>query len=164
MNSKKGQIKFGETIAILFIFFILLIVGFVFYARFAAVSATQDQVKAQELQSVEVGQAVSFLSELACTDYNVVESGCFDLHKVAALSELGTGPNSNPIARAYYLQTFGKARINVRQIFPPGPDRLIYDNSASNFTSSSNNYFPIALKDSVKDKYYFGVLEVRVFR
>jgi hypothetical protein len=163
-SHKKAQIKFGETIAILFIFFVLLVIGFIFYARFAAVSAGQEQIKAQELQSVQTSQAISFLSELACTEFGVVESGCFDLQKVEALAAIGTGPGaSNPFARAYYLQTFGKATIIVRSIYPPGLNATIYDNPKENFTSSSNNFFPIALKNATSGKYSLGVLEVRVY-
>jgi len=161
--TRKAQVKFGETIAILFIFFILLILGFIFYGRFSAVSASQDVIEQQEIQSVGVSQAITYLSELSCTERNVLEEGCFDLHKVIALNTLGVSQDADPQLRAYYLNLFGSATITITSVFPKGETYVLYNNSKEEFSQGLSSFFPISLKNASDNSYSLAVLSVVIY-
>ena len=77
MKSKKAQIQMMETIAVLLIFFVILIIGFIFYIRTAGFGQAQKVTKDQELQSIRVSQAISFLPELQCSSKNIIKDNCF---------------------------------------------------------------------------------------
>ncbi|MFC1723967.1 hypothetical protein ACFL0V_07565, partial [Nanoarchaeota archaeon] len=81
-KKRKAQIKMGETIAILFIFFILLVVGAVFYMNIARSSMKKDIQESYDLKAIELAQVISFLPEVQCTESNVVRASCFDLYKI----------------------------------------------------------------------------------
>ena len=147
----------GETIGILFIFFMLIVFGAIFYVRIKSVSVTREIAEFQDVRSVELAQTISFLPEFQCTELNVVQPGCFDLQKMKAMQQIFEAN------RGFYLRELGQIKINVSQIYPPGPNIVPYDNSPGNYSSSSVSNIPISLFDVAKNKYYLGVMTVTVF-
>ncbi len=157
--SRKGQVKMGETIAILFIFFILLIVGAVFYVNLQKTTITRDIAQAYELRAVEIAQTISFLPEAQCTESNVVKASCFDLYKLIGLSRVA----QSPLGKDLYSKEFGTTTIKLIKQYPLGGEWILYDNPKEEFISAPKTNIPIMLYNTTSEKYYFGVLEVTTY-
>jgi len=99
--------EMGETIAIMFIFFMLLVAGAVFYLNLQRASMAQEIEQAYELRAIETAQIISFLPELQCTESNVVKASCFDIYKMIALALISESPQG----RNLYLREFGTTTI-----------------------------------------------------
>lgn len=157
--TRKAQVKFGETIAILFIFFLLIVVGAVFYVRIKAVSVSREVTEFQDVKAVELSQTVSFMPEFQCTEVNVIEPSCFDIYKLNAMEKVA----EDPLNKAFYLRALGKVSIEILQIYPPADKIVPYNNSPGNYTAASQSNVPISLFDVTEDEYYFGVLRITTY-
>ena len=158
-SGKKAQIKMGETIAIMFIFFILLIVGAVFYMNMQRTTVQQDISQAYELRAVELAQVISFLPEAQCTESNVVKASCFDIYKLIGLSNV----TSTPEGLNLYEREFGTTTIRLVTIYPDKANYTLYDNKLKDFKSAPITRIPLMLFNTTSDKYYFGVLEITTY-
>ncbi|MBW2996772.1 hypothetical protein KY349_00355 [Candidatus Woesearchaeota archaeon] len=159
MRNRRSQIKMGETIAIMFVFFIILIVGAVFYMNLQRTSVRQEIAEAYELRAVELAQTISFLPEAQCTESNVVRASCFDIYKLIGLSKVTATPKGLNV----YQNDFGTTTIKLIQIYPEGGEWVLYDNPKADFTSAPVTHIPISLYNTTSDIYYFGVLEVTTY-
>ena len=153
---RSAQIKMGETIAIMFVFFILLVIGAVFYMNMQRSTVTQEIEQAYELRAVELAQVISFLPEAQCTETNVVKASCFDIYKLIGLSKVSATPEGLNL----YAREFGTTQIKLIKQYPSGGEWILYDNKKPSFTSAPVTHIPIMLYNTTSDKYYFGVLEV----
>lgn len=154
---RKAQLQFGETIAILFIFFMLLVVGLIFYVRIKTASVGQDISEYKDVQAVELSQTVAFLPEFQCTEMNVVEPSCFDKYKILAMEKV----SQNNFA--YYYRDLGNIVVEVQQIYPAGETIVPYNGTPEEFTVASKSHIPISLYDVESEKYIFGVLRITTF-
>jgi hypothetical protein len=159
LNSRSAQVKMGETIAIMFVFFILLIVGAVFYMNLQRTTVGREISQAQELRAVELSQIISFLPEAQCTESNVVKASCFDLYKLIALGRVTATPKGLNL----YAREFGTTTITLTEIYPYEGNWTLYDNRKGNFTSAPVTHVPIMLFNTSSDKYYFGVLDITTY-
>ncbi|MBR9699306.1 hypothetical protein GOV09_02530 [Candidatus Woesearchaeota archaeon] len=159
---KKGQIQMMETIVVLFIFFIIVILGLVFYTRIAKSSLAEKLDQYEELSKIQVAQIASSLPELQCSQDNIVKSNCVDLLKV----EAATTVMSNNAAD--YFDLFAFSRITIYYIYPRTgnwPDEWeIYNVQPDDWDSKLPSYFPISLFDPFTQNYYFGVMVVEVYK
>ncbi len=160
IRQKRSQVKMGETIAILFIFFILLIVGAVFYMNISRSTMQKEIQEAYQLQAVELAQIISFLPELQCTESNVVKASCFDLYKVIGLSKV----YDDPKAFLLYSREFLNTQIRILQVYPKEANFTIYSNPKPEFTSAPVTNIPISLYNASADAYAFGVLEITAYQ
>jgi hypothetical protein len=162
-KSRKAQIKMGETIAIMFVFFILLIVAAVFYMNLQRSTVKREIQEVYELRAVELAQTISFLPEAQCTESNVVRASCFDIYKLIGLSQV-TNQTLNPAGHLLYAREFGTTTIKLVKLYPTGGEWMLYDNPKLNFTNAPVTHIPIMLFNTTSDKYYFGVLEVTTYQ
>ena len=65
---KKSQIQIGETIAVLFVFFLLVVIGFIFYVGVIKDSIVSEKDELSQLKSIEIAQKVLYLPELQCSE------------------------------------------------------------------------------------------------
>lgn len=162
LNSKlyrKAQLKMGETIAIMFIFFILLIVGAVFYVNLQRSTVQREIQEAYDLRAVELAQTISFLPEAQCTESNVVRASCFDIYKLIGLSMV----TATPEGLLLYSREFGTTTIDLIKLYPGGSNWTLYDNQKADFTSAPVTNIPIMLYNTTADEYYFGVLRITTY-
>ena len=158
-GSGRAQLKMGETIAILFIFFILLIVGAVFYMNLQRTTVYRDIAQVYELRAVELSQVISFLPELQCSEANVVKASCFDEHKMIALSKV----TQTDAGMILYDREFGEVKVEVIRIYPPADPIMIWNKEKPGFTSAPVTHIPISLLDASKDRRSFAILEITVY-
>lgn len=152
----------SENILILFMFFILLGLGLIFYSNVQKQSILKLQEKNFELMTIETAQRASFLPEVQCSIDNVMTDNCFDIFKVEAFAAALEEPEN----RQLYFPAFGNSKITVRQIYPAEEEYLVYEKIPLNVTDNISIQLPVSILDSSKLEkgYSFGMIEVRVFR
>jgi len=155
---KRSQIQMGESIAILFIFFIMVVFGFVFYMNVLEGSVDMERKENTQLRAIGVAQRASFLPELQCSRDNVRDDDCIDLLRLGAASLL---LEEN---RIYYYDVFEFSRIWVEEIYPGDNIWPLYDNTLSNYSSKLSTFIPVSLFNATSEKYAFGILGVEVYR
>lgn len=153
----KAQVKMGTTIAVLFIFFVILVFGFIFYTKIESINIARDQQVAEAQRSIQVAGSIVNLPELQCTLGGVERGVCFDIYKIKAMETL---VNSH---WTYYYDFFGFGNISINGIYPDDSLKFhIYENTG-NRTSFTTTHIPITLYNASSREYYFGILAVSSF-
>jgi len=147
-----------ESVAILFVFFILLVFGFVFYMNIIKSSAKTEIEENIQLKTIGIAQKASFLPELQCSEENVRVENCIDLLKLDAASSL---LRDNSI---YYYDIFEFSQISVEKVYPGEQSWLLYDNTLGNYTNKLSTFIPVSLFNATSKKYDFGILVVEVYK
>lgn len=148
----------GESVAILFIFFILVVFGFVFYTNIMRGSAKVGIEENIQLKAISIAQKASFLPELQCSQDNVRKENCIDIYKLETASKI---LKENYI---YYYDLFEFSNIEVEEIFP-NPEKVwpLYNNTPTNYTNQLSTFIPISLFNDTSKKYDFGILVVKAY-
>lgn len=174
LTMKKAQIHMTETIAVLFIFFILLVFGLIFYAQFQKGAIKEKQEELFAKRSMETALQVLFLPELVCSERSLTEDNCFDLRKAEAIvaERFFYGGSDEEHTREererrdYYFSIFSYATIKIHQL-PVNSgevqkEYVLYDYPKLDFTKSQPAFFVIALKEG-SDTYHFAYLNVTIY-
>jgi len=148
-----------ETIAVLAVFFILIIIFYAFYSN-VVVDVDQEKDRMRQLETVKIMKQVSSIVEVQCSEIGVVKDNCIDLLKVDAASEI----MQNAENKEFYFDKFGFSRITIKQISPEIKDiAVIYDNSLQDYSYKDVLSTPVSLFDPIKNEYYFGVIALEIF-
>jgi len=161
---RKSQIKMGENIGVLFIFFILIALGMMFYMKLQNAELKSLSQENFEKKSVSIAQKISTLPELQCSKDNIWDEVCFDLYKIEAMNQLISDTEN----RIYYFDAFGYANITI-YIYKLTNDEgvisyPIYDLQKPNFTQKSVYYLPFSIYSPTQDRKDFGYLKVEVYK
>ena len=156
---KRAQIQIGETIAVLFVFFVLVAIGFVFYAAVIKSNVATEKEELSQLKSVGIAQRVMFLPEVQCSENNVVTENCVDAMKLDA-AEKTMRDNS-----IFYFDLLEFSEVNVTQVYPPPTVTekskwSIYSRKTENSRNSFLTRVPISIFDPKTRTYRFGVLSI----
>jgi len=156
---KKAQIKMWTTIAVLIVFFIILMFGFIFYTQIERIGLEKSQREAEARRSIAVAQVVANLPELQCSLGTVEKGVCFDLYKIKAFE------NEYANYWTYYYNMFGYAEINVKQINLENSEETLYPlyNNTGDKNSSTLGLIPISIYNPVNKEFLFGVVEVKSY-
>ena len=161
---RKAQIRMFETIAVLLIFFFLLAIGLVFYARLRKSSLSEKHDESFELEAIETAQLISFLPELQCSNNNIVVDDCFDTLKLDAFAEMVAGDEE--LKNEYYYSIMGYSIITIEEIYPdPGSERWeIYKKEPASTKTKLSFQIPVLLYDPLERSYSFGVMNLEVYQ
>ncbi len=154
---KKSQIQTFETIAVLFIFFILIGIGAIFYVRIYKSNLEITKYEHSQSKSVTIAQRVIFMPELQCSEEKVVKDNCIDILKLEAAKNV---INSNEI---YYYDLLEFSEINITQEYPSFtnvPEWTVYSRKIDKPSSSFVTYVPISLYNPTTRTYGFGILSI----
>jgi ABC-type glycerol-3-phosphate transport system permease component len=154
MNNKKAQIQIMETIAIMLIFFVLVVIGFLFFLRTSTYKQAETVTKIQELESIRVSQTISFFPELQCSSKNIVQDNCFDRLKLNAFSD-------NSFNKDTYYQFFYYSNITVTEYYPSKNTWNLYQKVANG--TSYKTFVPILIYNPINRTNSFGVLTVQSY-
>jgi len=157
MFNKKSHINILETIVVLAIFFILVFFMFIFYSKISENSLEIENEQNSELDAIKIAQRASFLPELQCSQDNVIEDNCIDLHKLAALIDV---INENEI---HYFDLFKFSRITVNEVYPNDGQIIVYDRPLDEYSYKNVINNPVLLFDSLNNKNNFGIMVVEVY-
>lgn len=155
----KAQVKMTETIGVMFVFFLLVVFGFVFYARIQASNYQKTLIEENEKRAVEVAQRASTLPELQCSSNNIVTDNCIDIQKLESMSNM---LKSNHDLQISYYDSFESSRLIVKQIYPSKKEWLIYERIVNN-TGFLFTPIPLSLYDPINNRHNFGILEVTYY-
>jgi len=111
----KAQVKMGESIVILIIFFFLIVFGMVFYVRFSISQHEKKSEEFKDLVAIETVQKVQFLPELQCTVEGNDDYNCIDLLKIQAIQSLSEND------KKIYGIMFPRTKVIVEKVFPATP-------------------------------------------
>ena len=165
---KKAQIRMTETIAVLFIFFVLILFGIIFYAQYSVVAAKQKQNQVFAQNAIEITTKALFLPELLCGKGDAEpEDFCLDVLKLKHVNQI----LDDNIGK-YYFDIFGYGNISVQEIYPSDKSYQIYykEKSADSVKApSKESFFVVSLRDETagelsKTAYGIGLMKVEVFR
>lgn len=146
-----------ETIAVLFIFFILIAFGFIFYANALKGSISVTKQEHAELKAIELASRVSSLPELQCSESKVLEENCVDWLKLEkAASLLRTN-------RIFYFDILGYSNITIEEIFPGDKTYTVYANVPKDYSNKLPSYVPLLLKKPIENGHGFGIMTVVLY-
>ena len=171
--NRSAQIKMTETIAVLFIFFVLILFGIIFYYQYQKVSLVEKQQELVAARAMDTTLKVLFLPELICTKGEAEpEDNCFDMMKLRSVNETF---KENLVQ--YYFNLFSYSRIYVQEVYPPSPTGepiILYDKEpplqegeTRSWKYREPTFFVVALKDETKgtaiSEYGLGYVVVEVY-
>jgi len=148
---RKAQFKMFETIAILVVFFFILILGLTFYASVEKKKIETTSSEFKQLKEVEIAQLISYMPELECPTSLETEN-CIDLYKVLVIKDIFSSKKS------YYYDLLGYSTITVYDL---DKEYLIYDNPKQG--SFSRMYIPVSLYNATKKIKQFGILNITIY-
>ncbi len=152
--NRKSQIQIGETIAVLFVFFILIIIGFIFYVKVIKSNIELEKEELSQLKSIGIAQRVMFLPEVQCSEDNIIIDNCIDILKLDSAQSL---MKENEI---YYYDLLEFSDVNILQIYPKETKWNLYSRRTTDFKNKFVTNVPISLYDPVTRKHGFGVLTI----
>lgn len=157
--NKKSQVQMMETLAVLLVFFILVILGIVFYSRVLSGSIETQKEEGIQLSAVKVAQRASTLPELQCSNDNIVSDNCIDIVKLEAASDI---LRQN---EAYYYDRFLFSNIKISEVYPENKEWKFYERPLAygEFSNKIVTNIPISLFDPINNKNSFGVMNVELF-
>lgn len=165
---KHGQMQIAENVAVIVIFFFLLVLGLVFYLRVHTSNVAIKQSEYNDLLAVQVSQKVAFMPELRCSKDNVVEPNCFNLEQVKIFGD--TLPATRIITPDdrdnYYYPQFRNSKVTIQQLYPvlSTPSTItLYDKSIAKFKSKISTKVYVSLFDPSQKKYTLGEMTVDVY-
>ncbi|HLD40232.1 MAG TPA: hypothetical protein VJB13_03755 [Candidatus Nanoarchaeia archaeon] len=161
--NRKGQLQMTETIAILFIFFVLLLFGVIFYFRYQKIALQEKQEELLGTRAMESTLKTLFMSELICSRGEAEpEDNCFDVLKLNATQE-----TMQKYLDEYYFEIFSYATITVQETYPENKTWILYDKQKPDFTRKEPTFFVVTLKDELagdnQPEYGFGYVAVTVY-
>lgn len=154
---KKAQIQMAETIAVLFVFFILVVIGFMFYVKVIKGNIELEKEELSQLKSIGIAQRVMYLPEVQCSEDNIIIDNCIDILKLDSAQKLMT---ENEI---YYYDILEFSDISVVQIYPNSAKWNIYSRKTNDFKSKFSTNVPISLYNPNTRKHGFGILTIETF-
>lgn len=154
--NKKAQIQIGETVAVLFVFFILIIIGFIFYVGVIKGNIESEKEELSQIRSIGVAQRVMFLPEIQCSEDNIIIDNCIDILK------LEFAQNTMKENELYYYDLLEFSNVNIAQIYPEEAEWNIYSRKPENLNGKFVTNVPISLYDPITRRHGFGVLNIEV--
>ncbi|MBN2112246.1 hypothetical protein JW707_04055, partial [Candidatus Woesearchaeota archaeon] len=155
----KAQIKMFETIAVLVVFFFLLVFGVSFYFVLQRSSYNRQVDRNAQLVSVQLSQKISDIPELDCALVGIQIENCIDMIKLDKFNEV-LQTDDGQLA---YFDVLGYSKIYARTIYPEFKKYDLYDKEPEKFMAAYRNQIPLLLFDSINNKFSFAVLEVTTY-
>lgn len=154
MMKKKSQIQIFETIAVVFVFFILVVIGFVFYGKFIRGNLETIGEESAQSKSIAIAQRAMFMPELQHSEDNIIKDDCIDILKIdAAKKTIG----ANEI---YYYDLLEFSSITLEQIYPENEKWELYSRKSSDFRSSFTTNVPVCIFDPNTKLNGFGIMTI----
>jgi len=159
-KSRKAQVKMFETIAILIVFFFLIVFGVSFYTLMQKSSFEKENEKNVQLKSVAIAQKVAYLPETDCAMIGIQIDNCFDVHKAKALQHIFQTDDTKQLA---YFPILEYSTITLERIYPHTGEKVVVYNLTGERVRKIPTFYPIVLYNATSKTFDFGVLEVDVY-
>ena len=154
---KKSQVQMGETIAVLFVFFIIIVIGLIFYTKVLKGNISTEKGEQSELRSISIVQKVMFLPEVQCSVNGIIQDNCIDILKINYVK------NAMSQNQIFYYDLLEFSDIKIAQIFPSSKNWTLYSRPTDQFQNRYVTNIPISLYDPLARKFGFGIMEVTTY-
>lgn len=161
--NRHAQVHLMETVAVLIIFFILIVFGLVFYFRYQQVALKEKSNELLAARAVDTTTRTMFLPELLCTKGAAEpEDNCVDVLKLHYA-------NSTILkySAEYYFDLFSYANVTVTQIYPEQWSVQLYYQPKPAWKNKEVTFFVVSLRDDTRvtqgTAYGLGYLTVEAY-
>ena len=169
LRKKNGQVRMTETIAILFIFFVLILFGIIFFYKYQQISIERQNEEMLASRAMDTTLKILYLPELICSKGDAEpEDNCFDMLKLNHVNK-----TFKDYQNQYYFDLFSYARISVQEVYPSNQSWMLYDKEKPNpedvggKKEGESTYFVVTIRDDIsfsEPNYKFGFIEVFVYK
>ncbi len=160
--NRRSQVQLVETIAILLIFFILLLVGIVFYYQYQKSAIKEKGKELASSRALDTALKTLFLPEFICSKGETeAEDNCLDLMKVRSANS-----TFSEHLTEYYFTIFSFSNITVHQLYPEEQTYYLYAKKREQTRNYLPTFFVVTLRDQAagtEPEYSYGYLEVGVY-
>ena len=169
IRSHRAQIRMSETIAVMFIFFVLIVFGIIFYYKYSQIAFKEQQEELLGARAIDTTLKAIYLPELICSRGEAEsEDYCFDMMKLRQVNKTFSDHFGE-----YYFDLFPYTTIKVEQLYPYEEDAegnnknkwTLYDKEKPVWERKEATHFVVTLRDESNPGgvYSFGVLTVEVY-
>ena len=144
MNNK-GQIGINETILVMFVFFILLMLGMVLFFQFSISSSHKEVEEYQEFKFKQLISVVPSMNEIKYSKLGIEDEWCIDLLKARAFASISDSYD------------FGRKKISIFS----SEDIVLYDKISSLATGIRVVNSPVCIYDPRSETFNLGELEIK---
>ncbi|MBW3012858.1 hypothetical protein KY325_01385 [Candidatus Woesearchaeota archaeon] len=158
---KRGQIQTLESVAVLFVFFILLALSMVFYMSYAKSKESGRLAEINREQAMLIAQQVINLPELKSSRRAVRGVNTIDAIKLEALKNVLD--RNFDLRQGIYQERFGSSIISVREIYPGQNEWQLYSNPDLDANFRNEFYVPVSLYNPLEvpgGNYSVGLLHI----
>jgi hypothetical protein len=169
---KKAQIQLMESTVVMFVFFIMIMIGLTVYSSHQNTRLEKIERQMAEQRAIETAKKIISLPELECSNNNAKTMDCIEIQKLE--------PFKQRISQniLYYKKDFGDTKATIKMVYAPAlpqtvqkpafflnADKQTLFDFKSGGTSQKTFYFPVSLWDKrfVSEWSYFGWLKIEVF-
>jgi len=145
LMNKKGQIGINETILVMFVFFVILMLGMVLFFQFSMNSSRKEMEEYQEFKFKQLISVVPSMNELKYSKLGIEDEWCIDLLKARAFSSISDSYN------------FGRKKISLFS----SENIVLYDKISSRATSVRFVNSPVCVYDPRSKLFSLAELEVK---
>lgn len=161
--NRRSQIQLTETIAVLFIFFILLMVGIIFYYQYQKSAIKEKGKELAAARTIDTTLNLLFLPELLCSKGEAeAEDNCIDAMKLRSAQV--TIPEH---LEEYYFSLFSFSNITVQVLYPKEEVYYLYDKKREPTKNYLPTFFVVTLRDDSlaggEPRYSYGYVEVGIY-
>ena len=179
---KKSQISMNEIIVVMFIFFVILLIGLIFYFKSQVSSVKSDIESVSDTELKNIMDKVTAMPELRCSQEEFKDDVCFDFNSFMSFKDFADDGGN----KAYYFGLFKNNRIRleyisagvsvsglfgivtgdnfgtncVAQSLSSSDVCLIYGDSLQNFAEKRSLFTPVIIYNSGKKASGYGILTV----
>lgn len=119
----KAQMQMMESLVAMFIFFILVVFGIIFFFKYQQISLQEQQTEMLAQQAIDLSLTALFLPELYCSNgESEAVDNCMDIQKLDTISKFFDNHKND-----YYFDLFGYSGIYVYQIYPEERNWTVYE-------------------------------------
>ena len=152
----KAQMRILESVAVLVVFFILLVIGSSIYFGIQNSKLAKEKLVYENVETLRTLIKLQSLPELDCSFASAHTINCFDLYKLEAFSDI----TKAEYAQEFYYPIFGDATIKIQVLFPVELNFTIYDIRPADYESFIRKTMPVLVYDAVSSRYYFSMSEL----
>lgn len=145
----KAQIKMFENVAVMIVFFFLLVLGFRVYYSYQEQALSEELRDILETRTFQLVERLTALPELECSVGSVEIPSCIDLLKSKSLQNY---IKKNP---EKYFTFFGFSTIEIKPVY--GEPIIVYNNTPKSYTSMQIRHLPVLLYDAKGNAKCVGV-------
>jgi len=153
----------AETIAILFVFFVLIIIGIIVYGTYQRFSLKTTAEEVEESQMVDIAKNIPNLAEIRCSTAAREVTNCIDVIKLESFAEF-INESNDPVKIKHYKDLLGNSNLTVIEAYPNATSEPInfYD-SYTEREEYRTILVPVSLYFPEEDTYGIGTLSVSVY-